>query len=138
MLNKGNMKLSSLSYFQFQGFVDSSLSINYKLHKEAYQMSSYILGYGYPFLYEIFNDKKNLILGFAKGSNAPVSLDIFDLGNSNRTNHNMFVLGSSGIGKSTVVSKILASNLAINNKVIIIDPQNEYSDFCKKFNGTKL
>ncbi|WP_322958486.1 DUF87 domain-containing protein [Mycoplasmopsis felis] len=135
LLNKGNMKLSSLSYFQFQGFVDSSLSINYKLHKEAYQMSSYILGYGYPFLYEIFNDKKNLILGFAKGSNAPVSLDIFDLGNSNRTNHNMFVLGSSGIGKSTVVSKILASNLAINNKVIIIDPQNEYSDFCKKFNG---
>ncbi|MGZ9756218.1 Mbov_0397 family ICE element conjugal transfer ATPase [Mycoplasma sp. 4423] len=135
MLRSQNIKVNNLSYLQFQAFIDTSLSLNYKLSNLAYQMTSYVLGNGYPFLYEIFNDNKNLVFGLSQGSSAPISFDIFDLKSSNRTNHNMMVLGSSGIGKSTIVSKILASNLAIKNKVIIIDPQNEYSDFARKFGG---
>lgn len=135
ILRKNRILLNNLTFQQFEAFVDSSLSINYKLDKEAYQMSSLNLAGGYPFITETLNDNKNLLLGITENLN-PISLDIFDLKHLNRSNHNMIILGTSGMGKSTLVQKIIASNLAINNKAIIIDPQHEYSSFASKFKGS--
>ncbi|WP_338582778.1 Mbov_0397 family ICE element conjugal transfer ATPase [Mycoplasmopsis cynos] len=137
ILRKNKIDLNNLAFRQFEGFVDSSLSINYKLEKEAYQMSTLNLAKGYPFETESLNDNKNLILGITESAN-PISLDIFNLNHINRSNHNMIILGTSGMGKSTLVQKIIASNLAINNKAIIIDPQDEYSAFANKFEGTVI
>ncbi|WP_430003895.1 hypothetical protein, partial [Mycoplasmopsis bovis] len=47
------------------------------------------------------------------------------------------LISSSGKGKSTDVKKAILGHLAHNNKVYIIDPQNEYSKLGNNF-GTTL
>jgi Type IV secretory pathway, VirB4 components len=65
----------------------------------------------------------------------PISFKLFDMFHSNRTNFNMFVNGTSGMGKTTFTKKLLTSILATNNKVVIIDPQGEYTELANKLNG---
>ncbi|WP_373435117.1 helicase HerA domain-containing protein, partial [Metamycoplasma equirhinis] len=50
----------------------------------------------------------------------------------------MFTVGSSGKGKSTDVKKAILANLAQNNKVYIIDPQNEYAKLGRKFGASLI
>lgn len=135
ILSKRKIRLNTLTARQFFALSDV---FNYpftRLQKEFYEITSINLAYGFPFEYDDLNDNKNLLLGFSKNTKAPISFDIFDIKHSNRTNHNMFVLGSSGMGKSTFVMKTIASLISSNNKAIIIDPQAEYLDFAKKFKG---
>lgn len=49
-----------------------------------------------------------------------------------------FVLGSSGSGKSFAVKREIVNVLLDDDKtgVLIIDPENEYCDFCRAFGGT--
>lgn len=51
-----------------------------------------------------------------------------------------FVLGSSGSGKSFATKREILNVLLDENKtnVLIIDPENEYGDFCRAFGGTVL
>lgn len=51
-----------------------------------------------------------------------------------------FVLGSSGSGKSFATKREILNVLLDDDKtgVLIIDPENEYSDFCRAFDGTIL
>lgn len=51
-----------------------------------------------------------------------------------------FVLGSSGSGKSFATKREIL-NVLLNNAetgILIIDPENEYGDFCRAFGGTVL
>lgn len=49
-----------------------------------------------------------------------------------------FVLGSSGSGKSFATKREILNVLLDDDKtgVLIIDPENEYADFCRAFGGT--
>lgn len=51
-----------------------------------------------------------------------------------------FVLGSSGSGKSFATKREILNVLLDDDKtnILIIDPENEYGDFCRAFNGTVL
>lgn len=51
-----------------------------------------------------------------------------------------FVLGSSGSGKSFATKREILNVLLDDDKtnVLIIDPENEYGDFCRAFDGTVL
>lgn len=51
-----------------------------------------------------------------------------------------FVLGSSGSGKSFACKREVLNVLLDDDKtgVLIIDPENEYGDFCRAFGGTVL
>ena len=51
-----------------------------------------------------------------------------------------FVLGSSGSGKSFATKREILNVLLndANTGVLIIDPENEYGDFCRAFGGTVL
>lgn len=51
-----------------------------------------------------------------------------------------FVLGSSGSGKSFATKREILNVLLHDSKtgVLIIDPENEYGDFCRAFGGTVL
>ena len=51
-----------------------------------------------------------------------------------------FVLGSSGSGKSFATKREILNVLLDDDKtnIIIIDPENEYGDFCRAFDGTVL
>lgn len=51
-----------------------------------------------------------------------------------------FVLGSSGSGKSFATKREILNVLLDDDKtgVLVIDPENEYGDFCRAFGGTVL
>ncbi|VEU67791.1 Type IV secretory pathway, VirB4 components (plasmid) [Mesomycoplasma conjunctivae] len=47
----------------------------------------------------------------------------------------MIIWGVPGSGKSATTSKIALHQFVVGNEVIIIDPQREYKDLCKKLDG---
>lgn len=87
----------------------------------------------YPFVYSGINDGKGVLLGTDK-SGGIVLIDFWTRDGS-RTNTNMTVMGRPGVGKSTVIKKILQFENATGTKVIIIDPEREYKDLCHNLGG---
>ena len=74
--------------------------------------------------------------GYYLGINAKGGIVIFNIWqkDSDRTNSNMVIVGSSGSGKSVAV-KHIAYNEIPSSKILIIDPENEYSYLCKNLGG---
>jgi len=87
----------------------------------------------YPFVYSGINDGDGVLLGDDKDGG--ILLVDFWLRDGSRTNSNVTVLGRPGVGKSTVIKKILMSEFARGTKIIIIDPEREYKDLCKNLGG---
>lgn len=55
-----------------------------------------------------------------------------------RTNSNMAILGGSGAGKSTKMKDMLTDEYMMGTKIIAIDPEDEYKEQCKGFEGNWL
>ncbi|MFB4321651.1 DUF87 domain-containing protein [Priestia sp. BR_2] len=87
----------------------------------------------YPFVYSGINDGNGNLLGSDK-SGGIVLVD-FWLRDGSRTNSNVTVLGRPGVGKSTIIKKILMKEFASGTKIIIIDPEREYKDLCNNLGG---
>ena len=87
---------------------------------------------GFLFNKNTFIDKQ----GYYLGINEKGGIVIFNLWqkDSDRTNSNMVIVGSSGSGKSVAV-KHIAYNEVPNSKILIIDPENEYSYLCRNLGG---
>lgn len=133
--SKKNITLNDLRYRQLLAWSEVCNYPFERLDKEYYQITSINLALGWPFESENHNDNNNLLLGFTDNTRMPISFKLFDMSHSNRTNFNMFVNGTSGMGKTTFTKKLLTSILATNNKVVIIDPQGEYTELATKLNG---
>nr|WP_307923809.1 DUF87 domain-containing protein [Mycoplasmopsis bovis] len=52
-----------------------------------------------------------------------------------RTNHNVMILGTPGMGKSTFTKKILTNAVSAGNIAIVIDPQAEYIKWANTLGG---
>ena len=74
--------------------------------------------------------------GFYLGVNQKGGIIIFNLWsrNSSRGNSNMVVVGSSGSGKSMAVKHLIYNELP-STKILVIDPEDEYSYLCKNLGG---
>ena len=53
----------------------------------------------------------------------------------NRNNANMIILGTSGSGKSTAAKLLLRSHIRNNNQIVVIDPEGEFEDMARSFDG---
>ena len=84
----------------------------------------------FPFTSQFLTVEKSGILFGLNKNNAPVIKNIFSL-----ANHNGIVLSSSGSGKSFFSKLFIARQLINGCKVLVIDPQNEYVELVKRFNG---
>ncbi len=84
----------------------------------------------FPFTSQFLQmDDSGIWLGLNK-NNIPIIKDLFKLYNANGV-----VLASSGGGKS-FFTKLMISRLLLNGtKVMVVDPQGEYIDLVKRFNG---
>ena len=133
--SKKNITLNDLRYRQLLAWSEVCNYPFERLDKEYYQITSINLSLGWPFESENHNDNNNLLLGFTDNTRMPISFKLFDMSHSNRTNFNMFVNGTSGMGKTTFTKKLLTSILSANNKVVIIDPQGEYTELATKLSG---
>lgn len=88
---------------------------------------------GFPFASSGLNDRKGILLGedITRGG---VILDLWKR-EGDRTNSNFTVLGNPGVGKSATVKKIMYNEWLQGTKIIVVDPEREYRDFCKNLEG---
>lgn len=91
---------------------------------------------GFPFSSSGINDNK----GFYVAKDVQGGLVILDfwMRENDRTNTNFVVMGIPGQGKSAAIKHITLSEYAMGTKLIFIDPESEYKDFCRNLNGTWL
>lgn len=87
----------------------------------------------YPFVYSGINDGTGILLGSDKDGG--ILLVDFWKREGSRTNTNVTVLGRPGVGKSTVIKKMLTFENANDTDVTIIDPEREYKDLCENLGG---
>ncbi len=95
-------------------------------------ISSISLASFFPFLTPNFADEKGLCLG--KISNGYLFFDLFQQ-DEKRINSNMFIIGTSGSGKSFFSKKLITQRILLGDKVFIIDPEREYQNLSSKFGG---
>lgn len=105
-------------------------------HLERYtarEMDAIALSTMLPFDSQDFGVKTGFAVGINPQSKQQVNVDIRAL-----VNHNLIFLGESGQGKSKTLW-IFASRLYVEGcRVIIIDPEDEYSSAVRKMGGTAI
>ncbi len=135
-IRKQNLKMRPLTnYLQKSGYkavapfftIQTELSEYFKRNI----LTSTFTG-GFLFNTNTYVDKN----GYYFGINQKGGIVIFNLWlkDSDRGNSNMVVVGSSGSGKSMAVKHLIYNEIP-TTKVLVIDPENEYSYICKKLNG---
>lgn len=115
---------SVLPYHQFSKYIKQQFSRLLPLYT--------VIG-GSPFVIDSLRDKKGILFAYSDNGGA-VSLDTWYRG-EDRTNSNFILTGKPGTGKSTTAKSIILNEIMRGTKVIIIDPQREYSKLTLKCNG---
>lgn len=130
------MKVKPLSFKQKEGFECIApfnfISKEIREKTERNMPVSTIAG-GFPFSSSGLNDNTGILLGedITRGG---VILDIWKR-EGDRTNSNITLLGNPGVGKSATVKKIMYNEWLQGTKIIVVDPEREYKDFCLKLGG---
>lgn len=91
-----------------------------------------ILG-GFPFQKNGLNDHEGYY--FAKDEDGGIYTINLWKRQGDRTNSNVVFIGNSGVGKSTKMKDMLMDEYMMGSKVLIIDPEDEYKEQSKYFNG---
>jgi conjugal transfer ATP-binding protein TraC len=87
----------------------------------------------FPFTSSFFKfDDTGIWFGLNKNQ-IPIIRDIFKLSNSNG-----MCLASSGAGKSYMTKLFITRHLLNGTKVMVVDPQGEYKNLVKKFEGQRI
>lgn len=87
----------------------------------------------FPFVYSGINDGDGVLLG-RDSTGGIVLIDIWKR-EGDRTNSNLTILGRPGVGKSTTIKKWLKEEFGNGSKIIILDPEAEYSELAKGCGG---
>lgn len=90
----------------------------------------------YPFVSNELFDKNGILIGVNSFDKSLLMLDRFDT--EKYKNANMFVVGTSGSGKSYFVKLMLNRNRFLDIQQFVIDPDREYLKLCEKLGGTIL
>jgi hypothetical protein len=112
-----------------QGF-KSCLPLTENTLKIKRNITTHGLSAFFPFTSSFFKfDETGVWFGLNKNK-IPIIRDIFKLSNANG-----ICLATSGAGKSYLAKLFISRHLLNGTKVIIVDPQGEYRDLVKRFNG---
>lgn len=90
----------------------------------------------YPFVSNELFDKKGILIGTNSFDKSLIMLDRFD--QTKYKNPNMFVVGTSGSGKSYFIKLMINRNRFLNISQFVIDPDREYIKLCEKLGGTLI
>jgi len=103
---------------------EDKLNINRNIPSDA-------LAACFPFTTAYLNiDQEGILFGLNKINNIPIILDPFHF-----ANYNGLILGTSGGGKSVTAKLFILRNILRGVKTIMIDPQGEYVDLTRAYNG---
>jgi hypothetical protein len=85
----------------------------------------------FPFTTAYLNiDNEGILFGLNKNNNIPIILDPYSF-----ANYNGLILGTSGGGKSVTAKLFILRNQLRGVKTMIIDPQGEYEELTKQYQG---
>ncbi len=88
----------------------------------------------YPFVSNELFDKEGVLIGTNTFDKSIIMLDRFCT--SKYKNANMFVVGTSGSGKSYFTKLMINRNRFLNINQFVIDPDREYKKLCESLEGT--
>lgn len=106
--------------------------------RESKEIPTTTLAGMFPFVSVVQMDKKGSYLGWDTTTGLPIFFDTFEnLRNSKgtRSNANEIRFGQSGMGKSFSMKISILRHLINGDRVLILDPEDEYSALCKNFGG---
>lgn len=90
----------------------------------------------YPFISSSIFDKEGIYIGTNIYNNSLIFIDRYN--NEKYKNANICVFGTSGAGKSFFTKLLILRSRLFGIKQYVIDPEREYTNICKKLNGTLL
>lgn len=132
ILSEDGFRTSDMMMQQFEAYSSSAVSANDAMSASAQTIHSTSVAAAFPYVYKFLNDKKGIYIGNSGGVPAFVN---FFLRNKERVNSNMVIIGKSGSGKSYATKTILTHLAAEDSKIFILDPENEYTEMAKNFDG---
>lgn len=120
-----------VTYRQSDAFL-TALPIGADYIKKTRNFDTESLSTCFPLVNAELTDMKGtpVFYGINQINNSPVMFDRFAL-----NNYNSVTLATSGAGKSYSVKLEASRYFMLGTKIIIIDPQGEYEDLCKSFDG---
>ena len=132
MMAEQGFKATDLFMMQFEAYASSHISAFDAFRKESRGIHSTSIAAVFPYVHKILGDKNGICIGESDG--IPVFIDFFKR-DKERVNSNMVVIGKSGSGKSYATKTLLANLAAENSKIFILDPENEYYEMARNFDG---
>ena len=90
----------------------------------------------YPFISSSIFDKEVIYISTNIYNNSLIFIDRYN--NEKYKNANICIFGTSGAGKSFFTKLLILRSRLFGIKQYVIDPEREYTNICKKLNGTLL
>ena len=87
----------------------------------------------YPFVSNSIFDETGILFGINRVNNSMIMIDRFD--KEKYKNSNMFILGTSGAGKSYFTKLMILRHRICGMEQYVIDPEREYTEICKNVDG---
>lgn len=128
------MIIPKIPSYQMYKALRSTLPIALDDLKVTRNITSSALAACFPFaITSLETHATGILIGFNEFNSIPIIIDPFEL-----SNPNILVLGTSGGGKSYAIKLVLMREFMEGVHINIIDPQGEYTDLVKMFNGKTI
>jgi conjugal transfer ATP-binding protein TraC len=128
------MIIPKIPSYQMEKALKSALPIGSDDLKVTRNITSSALAACFPFaITSLEQHATGILIGFNEYNSIPIIIDPFQL-----TNPNVLVLGTSGGGKSYTIKLILMREFMEGVSINVIDPQGEYADLVRTFNGERI
>jgi len=127
----GKLVLTKPSMFQMEHGWTSTLPLCLDELEINRNMNTSPLAASFPFSSSDFAEDKGILYGINRHNDSLVIFDRFGLPNANAN-----IFATSGAGKSFAAKMELLRYLMTGIEVLVIDPENEYTNLCEAVDGT--
>lgn len=127
----GKLILTKPAMFQMEHAWTSTLPICLDEIEINRNMNTSPLAASFPFSSSDLTDDHGILYGINRHNDSLIIFDRFDLPNANSN-----IFATSGAGKSFTAKLELLRYLMLGTEVIVIDPENEYTNLCEAVDGS--
>jgi conjugal transfer ATP-binding protein TraC len=127
----GKLVLTKPAYFQMEHAWTSTLPLCLDEIEINRNMNTSPLAASFPFSSSDLTDDHGILYGINRHNDSLIIFDRFDLPNANSN-----IFATSGAGKSFTAKLELLRYLMLGTEVLVIDPENEYTNLCEAVDGS--
>lgn len=127
----GKLVLTKPAMFQMEHAWTSTLPLCLDEIEINRNMNTSPLAASFPFSSSDLTDDHGILYGINRHNDSLIIFDRFDLPNANSN-----IFATSGAGKSFTAKLELLRYLMLGTEVLVIDPENEYTNLCEAVGGS--